>query len=89
MRVHFSHAGWNDYLHFATANADIHRRLNALIEDIRRTPFAGLGKPEPLKGDLSGWWSRRVTGQHRLIYRVQGAKGEDQRIEIIQCRFHY
>ncbi len=49
----------------------------------------GLGKPEALKGDLSGWWSRRITSEHQLVYRVQGRKGEDQRIEIIQCRYHY
>ena len=62
---------------------------NELIEDVRRHPFMGLGKPEALKGDLSGWWSRRISGEHRLVYRVQGRKGEDQRIEIIQCRYHY
>jgi toxin YoeB len=60
-----------------------------LIEDARRHPFTGLGKPEALKGDLSGWWSRRITGEHRLVYRVQGRRGEDQRMEVIQCRSHY
>jgi toxin YoeB len=89
MKVHFSDDGWNDYLHWARADRDTLLRLNALIDDIRRTPFAGLGKPEPLKGDLAGWWSRRITGEHRLVYRVQGRKGEDQRVEIIQCRHHY
>ncbi len=64
-------------------------RLNALIEDARRSPFKGLGKPEPLKGDLSGWWSRRITGEHRLVYRVAGEPGEDQRIDIVLCRYHY
>ena len=70
-------------------DASVHRRLNELIEGARRQPLAGLGKPEALKGDLSGWWSRRITAEHRLIYRVQGRKGEDQRLEIVQCRYHY
>ena len=89
MRVNFADDGWDDYLHWSRTDAATHQRLNDLIEDVRRHPFAGLGKPEALKGDLSGWWSRRITGEHRLVYRVQGRKGEDQRIEIIQCRYHY
>ncbi len=89
MNVHFSDDGWDDYLHWTSTDPDRHRRLNELIEDVRRHPFMGLGKPEALKGDLSGWWSRRISGEHRLVYRVQGRKGEDQRIEIIQCRYHY
>lgn len=89
MNVHFSDDGWDDYLHWARTDATVHQRLNDLIEDVRRHPFTGLGKPEALKGDLSGWWSRRITGEHRLVYRVQGRRGEDQRMEIIQCRYHY
>ena len=89
MRVHFSADGWADYLHWADADATVHCRLNALIEDAGRHPFTGLGKPEALKGDLSGWWSRRLTAEHRLVYRVQGRGGEVQRLEIIQCRYHY
>ena len=64
------------------------KRLNALIEECRRKPFQGTGKPEPLKGELKGWWSRRVTAEDRLVYRVKGA-GEEQVLEIIQCRLHY
>ncbi len=89
MNVHFSDDGWADYLHWVDADPTVHRRLNELIEDVRRHPFQGIGKPEALKGDLSGWWSRRITAEHRLVYRAQGRKGEDQRIEIIQCRYHY
>jgi toxin YoeB len=63
-------------------------RVNALIEECRRHPFTGIGKPEGLKGDLSGWWSRRITSEHRLVYRVTGS-GTDQTLEIAQCRFHY
>lgn len=89
MKVHFGDDGWADYLHWVQADAALHRRLNDLIEDVRRHPFTGLGKPEALKGSLAGWWSRRLTGEHRLVYRVQGRAGEDQRVEIIQCRYHY
>jgi toxin YoeB len=63
-------------------------KILALIEDARRNPFAGLGKPEPLRGNYKGWWSRRITDEHRLVYRVTGA-GAAQAIEIAQCRFHY
>ena len=63
-------------------------RMKTLLAEIRRQPFKGLGKPEPLKGNLAGWWSRRITGEHRLVYRVAGS-GETQRVEIVQCRYHY
>ncbi len=89
MKLIFSETSWNDYLHWIRTDRDILERLNRLIEDVRRTPFAGLGKPEPLKGGFAGWWSRRITGAHRLVYRVNGHRGEDQRIEIAQCRYHY
>jgi toxin YoeB len=89
VRVLFSTDGWADYLHWTRESATIHARLNELIEDIRRHPFTGLGKPEALKGDLSGWWSRRITAEHRLVYRVAGKAHADQRVEILQCRYHY
>lgn len=63
-------------------------RLNGLIKECRRTPFKGTGKSEPLKGDLKGWWSRRITLEDRLVYRVTG-KGTGQQLEIAQCRYHY
>lgn len=89
MNVWFSDDGWDDYLFWARTDLTVLGRINELIEDLCRHPFTGIGKPEPLKGDLSGWWSRRITGGHRLVYRVVGRKGEDQRAEIIQCRYHY
>lgn len=64
------------------------RRLNDLIRDASRSPFKGVGKLEPLKGPLRGWWSRRITGEHRLVYRVSGT-GPEQTLEIAQCRWHY
>jgi toxin YoeB len=63
-------------------------KILALIADARRNPFSGLGKPEPLRGNFKGWWSRRITDEHRLVYRMTGS-GAGQAIEIAQCRFHY
>ena len=79
--------GWQETVHRFGDKSDL--QTDELIEDVRRHPFQGIGKPEALKGDLSGWWSRRITAEHRLVYRVQGRKGEDQRVELIQCRYHY
>jgi toxin YoeB len=79
---------WEDYHHWRESDGKVFDRLNDLIKECRRTPFKGIGKPEPLKGDFKGWWSRRVTEKDRLVYRVQG-QGDDQRLEIAQCRFHY
>jgi toxin YoeB len=64
------------------------RRILKLIEAVRREPFDGIGKPEPLRGDLSGWWSRRIDAEHRLVYKVTG-KGSEARLIVAQCRFHY
>ena len=88
MKVHFTDHGWDDYLFWCRHDARVHERLNELIENTRRTPFTGIGKPEPLKGDFAGFWSRRLTGEHRLVYTVEG-KGEAQCVIIIACRFHY
>ena len=89
MNVHFTDLAWQDYQHWLRHDPDPLVRVNELIEDARRRPFVGLGKPEPLKGDLAGWWSRRITGEHRLIYRVADKRGFDQRIEVVSCRYHY
>jgi toxin YoeB len=64
------------------------RRINALIEECRRHPFSGMGKPEPLRNELKGWWSRRINREHRLVYRVTG-EGDAQMLQIAQCRYHY
>jgi toxin YoeB len=87
--VQFTSKGWTDYQHWVANDRDVLQRLNALIEDARRNLFKGLGKPEPLKGDLQGWWSRRITGDHRLIYQIAGAVRVDQRVVIAACRYHY
>ncbi|HUG98991.1 MAG TPA: Txe/YoeB family addiction module toxin [Gammaproteobacteria bacterium] len=88
MRLVFSDQAWEDCLHWQAADRDVLQRLNGLIRECRRNPFKGTGKPEPLKGDLAGWWSRRITLEHRLVYRVSG-KGREQTLEIAMCRFHY
>ena len=88
MKLLFSAEGWEDYQYWLAADRDMTARINALLSAARRDPFRGLGKPEPLKRELSGWWSRRIDAEHRLVYRCTG-KGDDQRIEVIQCRGHY
>jgi toxin YoeB len=80
--------GWAQYRYWQDNDPDMVDRINVIIDDTVRRPFAGLGKPEPLKGQLAGWWSRRITVEHRLVYRCIG-KGDDQRIDIAQCRYHY
>jgi toxin YoeB len=88
MKVAWTAAGWEDYLHWQSADPKVLQSVNSLIRDIKRDPFKGLGKPEPLKHRLQGWWSRRITGEHRLICRVSGA-GESFQVEIAACRYHY
>ncbi len=88
MKLIFSDNAWQDYTHWRESDAKVFGRLNELIKEVKRTPFKGTGKPEPLKGDLDGWCSRRITQSDRLVYRVSG-RGADQAIEIAQCRYHY
>ena len=76
--------GWEDYLHWQQTDRKILRRINLLIKEIERTPFKGLGKPEPLKHEWQGYWSRRIDEMNRLIYRV-----EEEKLLIAQCRAHY
>ena len=75
---------WNDYLYWQTQDKKTLRRINLLIKDIDRNAYEGIGKPEPLKHDFAGWWSRRIDEANRLIYRIEGG-----RIEIAQCGSHY
>ncbi len=88
MKVAFDPEAWDEYLWWQREDAKTLQRLNTLIEECRRHPFTGIGKPEPLKRDLAGWGSRRITGEHRLVYRVRGS-GEAQALEVLSCRFHY
>ena len=84
LSVTFNTRGWDDYQHWVATDRKVLAKLNRLILEARRTPFSGSGKPEPLKHELAGSWSRRITEEHRLVYRVVG-----ETIEIAQCRFHY
>jgi len=84
MKLTFAEKGWDDYLYWQRTDKKTLKRINALIKDIKRNPFAGIGDPEPLKYNWSGFWSRRITKEHRIIYAVE--KGS---ILIAQCRFHY
>lgn len=88
MKVLWAASGWEDFQFWLAEDPKTARRIADLIDAVRRSPFSGIGKPEPLRGRLAGWWSRRVGSEHRLVYRVAGS-GDDQRIEIVQCRFHY
>ena len=88
MTTAFTDHGWSDYVYWQECNPATLLRINDLIKDIKRDPFRGLGKPEPLRGNLAGYWSRRITDEHRLVYRVQGTR-PDQILTIIQARFHY
>jgi len=88
VKLVFWPTAWEDYLYWQAEDPKLLARLNDLIKECRRDPFRGTGKPEPLAGNLSGWWSRRINSEHRLVYRVSG-KGDSQAPEIAQCRYHY
>lgn len=84
MRIVFSSLAWDEYLYWQQNDKAILKRTNKLIKDIHRSPFEGIGKPEPLKHNLSGYWSRRITQEHRLVYKIV-----DDDLLIAQCRYHY
>ncbi len=84
MNVLFTGNAWDEYIWWQQNGVAVLRRINELIKDIRRQPFTGIGKPEPLKHQLAGYWSRRIDQKHRLVYRV-----EADVLRITQCRYHY
>lgn len=84
MNVLFTPESWEDYLWFQQNDKAALKRINSLIKAIQREPFEGVGKPEPLKHNLTGFWSRRITAEHRLVYAVEGDE-----IQIVMCRYHY
>ena len=88
MIISFTHTGWEDYEYWQQNDPGILLKINKLLKEIKREPFRGIGKPEALRGNLAGCWSRRITGEHRLVYKVEGSK-TDQTLTIIQARFHY
>ena len=84
MRLMFSNKAWDDYLYWQQNDKQILKKINQLIKDIKREPFDGIGKPEPLKHELSVFWSRRITDEHRLIYQVN-----ESGLWVASCRYHY
>ncbi len=84
MNIIFSNQAWEDYLFWNSADKKIFKKINTLIKECQRTPFSGTGKPEPLKHELAGAWSRRIDKEHRLVYRIKNGA-----LEIAQCRHHY
>jgi toxin YoeB len=84
VKLPFSDRAWEENLRWQSEDENILERLNTLIKECRRTPFKGIGKPGPLRGEFSGWWSRRITHEHRLVYRVNNGA-----LQIAQCRYHY
>lgn len=84
MLVAFHKDGWEDYLYWQRMDKTLLKKINRLIMEICRTPFTGIGKPEPLQHELSGYWSRRINAEHRIVYQVR-----EGMIIILQCRHHY
>ncbi|HNP19616.1 MAG TPA: Txe/YoeB family addiction module toxin [Fulvivirga sp.] len=84
MVLTFTENAWEDYLYWQKIDKKIVKKINLLIKDIKRNPFDGIGKPEPLKYDLAGYWSRRIDQEHRLVYQAQ-----NEELIIYACRFHY
>jgi len=84
MMLIFSDEAWEDYLYWQQHDKKILKKINKLIKEIQREPFKGIGEPEPLKYNWSGYWSRRITIEHRLVYKIQ-----DDNLMIAQCRYHY
>ena len=84
MKLIFSDDAWDDYLYWQKTDKSILKRVNLLIQDIQRSPFEGIGKPEPLRHALSGFWSRRINDEHRLVYSIEGDV-----LRIAQARYHY
>ncbi len=89
MKFEFTKNALQDYNYWLENDTDIVLKIKALLKAIRQEPFKGIGKPEPLRFDLKGYWSRRITREHRLVYTIAGTKDVDQKCIIIQCRFHY
>ena len=84
MKLVFSENAWDDYLYWQQTDKKILKRINTLIKDVQHQPFEGIGKPEPLKHGMAGYWSRRIDDEHRMVYKVEGDE-----LRLAQLRFHY
>lgn len=89
MKIVFTENAWDDLTYWIENDIDQIKKIKELINSIKANPFKGIGKPEPLKHQLKGYWSRRNSHEHRIVYEISGKKKIDQICKIIQCRFHY
>ena len=89
MNVEFTETAWQDLDYWIENDLEIVQKIKNLIKSIQRTPSKGIGKPEPLRHEFKGCWSRRINREHRLVYRISGKSGVNQKCTIIQCRYHY
>jgi toxin YoeB len=89
MDIVFTKNAWEEFEYWIENDQDAVIKIKDLIKSIKQNPFTGIGKPEPLRHDLKGFWSRRISSEHRLVYKISGSKGIDQKCFILQCRFHY
>ena len=89
MTIEFTKHGWDDFQYWVTDNPKTVKKIVELLKSIQSNPFIGIGKPEPLKHQLKGKWSRRISDEHRLVYKIVGRNIENRKCVIFQCRFHY
>jgi len=89
MNIEFTANGWDDFTYWLENDPEIAIKIKEIIRSVQQDPFKGIGKPEPLRFGLKGFWSRRITGEHRIVYSIAGKKSIDQKCTIVQCRFHY
>ncbi len=84
MDLNFTENAWDDYIYWSNNHKDTHQKINVLIKECQRMPFEGIGKPEPLKHNMAGYWSRRINQEQRLVYKIM-----DDTLVIVSCRYHY
>jgi toxin YoeB len=89
MNFEFTQKAWEDFEYWIETDLDTVNKIKELLNNIKKFPFQGIGRPEPLKYDLRGYWSRRITGDYRLVFKIEGKNGVNQKCFILQCRFHY
>ena len=89
MNFEFTAHAWEEFCFWIESDEEIAQKIIELLNAIKKDPFKGIVKPEPLKFGLQGFWSRRISGEHRLVYKISGTKGVDQKCIIVQCKYHY
>ncbi len=89
MNIEFTSHAWEEFTYWLENDTDVAAKIKDLLTSVQQDPFKGIGKTEPLKFALRGFWSRRITGEHRLVYCITGTKGVNQKCTIVQCKFHY